>query len=786
MPPPRRARVASGAVLLGLLLPLLVLVGAAPASAADSRDFSAGALIADSKFFDGDAMTPIQVWNFIDAVNPGCAAGEVCLENYRETTSNKAANPMCDAYVGGSFESAARIIAKVGKACGISQKAILVILQKEQSLVTNSNPSDRSFWYAMGAGCPDSTGCTTPNTGLFEQVYYGSYLLKRYTMPPGTGAGTDYPLDYGSRYPVGKSTNILFNPKTSCGSAPVYVTNQATHALYIYTPYQPNAAALQNLYGTGNSCSAYGNRNFWRMYTDWFGSTGAIGEQAIAVLHGSEGGTTGWLGSPVGDIQRSDAGGGGLWQQFDGGIVTWTEATAAQYIKYPYDAAWLRYDGPDGDLKWPTANTATTTDAGGGLLQSFQGGILAKASGKGTVPVTGGLTVALKAWGGIGGPLGWPTATRYIDETSGAVAQKFQGGIVFHNGSRHGYVATTFVDTYQSYRNVAGYIGWSTGHETASDVGNGGTFQAFSNGMIAKSNEFGLHTTFGWLNSAFTSLGGINSLGWPTTDRYVDPTSGLWAQEFEAGTIFHSGTAYALVGAPLRSTVDALGGLTGKVGWPVTAPATTEDSTWQDFTKMLLATKGDGDVLAVYGGLRVALRDAGGLDGNLGWPTTNRYWDSSTSTVAQEFEDAAVLHNGRQYGIVGIKLLDLARARGVINGRLGWPTTPVYSTSASGGGEVQGFQYGILVWSTDSGAVYIPRQIWSTHKKAGGVRGPLGWPTNSPTWNGKTKTIHQDFAGGSVDWTAAGGGVVTLKAAPEPEATPEPSASPSPLATEPS
>jgi len=49
--------------------------------------------------------------------------------------------------------------------------------------------------------------------------------------------------------------------------------NAATAALYNYTPYQPNKAALDNLYGSGNSCSAYGNRNFWRMYNDWFGPT---------------------------------------------------------------------------------------------------------------------------------------------------------------------------------------------------------------------------------------------------------------------------------------------------------------------------------------------------------------------------------------------------------------------------------------------------------------------------------------------------------------------------------
>ena len=53
----------------------------------------------------------------------------------------------------------------------------------------------------------------------------------------------------------------------------MYIQNQATANLYIYTPYQPNAAALNNLFGSGDGCSAYGNRNFWRLFSDWFGST---------------------------------------------------------------------------------------------------------------------------------------------------------------------------------------------------------------------------------------------------------------------------------------------------------------------------------------------------------------------------------------------------------------------------------------------------------------------------------------------------------------------------------
>jgi hypothetical protein len=67
--------------------------------------------------------------------------------------------------------------------------------------------------------------------------------------------------------------NIRYNPNAACGTSPVYIQNQATVNLYNYTPYQPNAAALAAGYGTGNACSAYGNRNFWNFFTDWFGPT---------------------------------------------------------------------------------------------------------------------------------------------------------------------------------------------------------------------------------------------------------------------------------------------------------------------------------------------------------------------------------------------------------------------------------------------------------------------------------------------------------------------------------
>jgi hypothetical protein len=52
----------------------------------------------------------------------------------------------------------------------------------------------------------------------------------------------------------------------------VFIENRATALLYIYTPYQPNAAALRAGTGEGNACSSYGNRNFSIIYANWFGN----------------------------------------------------------------------------------------------------------------------------------------------------------------------------------------------------------------------------------------------------------------------------------------------------------------------------------------------------------------------------------------------------------------------------------------------------------------------------------------------------------------------------------
>ncbi len=234
------------------------------ASAATAASFDPGNIISDVNFYNGSAMSSSSVQSFLNSVAPNCkqaSGGPACLKNFSQNMSGIAAvSGRCSA-INGGVKSAATVIAQVGAACGISQKVLLVLLQKEQGIVTTNSPTSYMYLHATGFACPDTAPCDPKYYGFGQQVYAAALQFKRYQASPTSWA-----------YQAGRNNSILYNPNAACGRKTVYIKNQATAGLYIYTPYTPNAAAMSNLYGTGDGCSAYGNRNFWRMYTDWFGS----------------------------------------------------------------------------------------------------------------------------------------------------------------------------------------------------------------------------------------------------------------------------------------------------------------------------------------------------------------------------------------------------------------------------------------------------------------------------------------------------------------------------------
>lgn len=272
--------------------------------AIEPSEFNAGYLIDDSVFYNSDTMTVEEIQNFLDAKSPACdmwgtglitgrtypdgtkvAAGTtraeysrvmrekysrtqyhdppyVCINKYYENPETHETLYETQGIATTGMKSAAQIIYDVAQEYSINPQVLLVMIKKE-SLVWGDNwPLKYEYNTVMGYGCPDNAPCNEAYYGFYNQVQKAAWQLKYYR---------EHPNSY--RYKPGVVNNIQYHPNISCGTKQVYLENISTASLYIYTPYTPNDTALRSYPGTGDSCSSYGNRNFYMFFREWFGST---------------------------------------------------------------------------------------------------------------------------------------------------------------------------------------------------------------------------------------------------------------------------------------------------------------------------------------------------------------------------------------------------------------------------------------------------------------------------------------------------------------------------------
>jgi len=278
-----RRIVRSGSLAAFVLLATFSMSGitAIPVSAVSGGDWQAGRIIDDAVFYNKSAMNTEQIQQFLNAKVPVCdnwgtqsyagttrrayseARGVtfplVCVKDYQENPSTHA-NNLNGSPVPSGAKSAASIIWEAAQEYNINPQVLIVLLQKEQGIITDDWPWPIQYKSATGYGCPDTAPCDSEYYGFYNQVKNAARQFRLYANNPNSYNHVPY-----------QNNNVRFNPTASCGTSSVYIQNQATASLYNYTPYQPNQAALNNLYGTGDGCSAYGNRNFWTYFNDWFG-----------------------------------------------------------------------------------------------------------------------------------------------------------------------------------------------------------------------------------------------------------------------------------------------------------------------------------------------------------------------------------------------------------------------------------------------------------------------------------------------------------------------------------
>lgn len=234
--------------------------------------FNPNKIIDDTVFADtqtfGDA-TGIQ--KFLESKNSVLAnTSPDFLQKLKEPTITMLKQTLEDPHPNlGRLRSAAELIWDSSQSSGLNPQVIIVKLQKEQGLITNhQNDSpeklQRALDFALGFGCPDSTGC---KDSLFPGFYFQLFgnldaggnryvgaaksLMKSFNTEGGRGPSVN-----GAPAKVGDIItldNTLGGYDGVAASQSIQIANKATAALYRYTPHIYN-----------------GNYNFWKYFNEWF------------------------------------------------------------------------------------------------------------------------------------------------------------------------------------------------------------------------------------------------------------------------------------------------------------------------------------------------------------------------------------------------------------------------------------------------------------------------------------------------------------------------------------
>lgn len=220
-------------LLLPFIFTLIFLASPMVAKAA----FNPNHIISDAEILDYDSMSLSDIKTFLTS------KGGYIANNYFENPNN------------GKRMTGAEIIYEIATTNKINPKFLIVLLQKEQSLIEEKSPKQSQLDWATGYGCPDGGGCDSRWKGLYKQINSASLQFMYYM----DGCQEKNSLTYNPylnkcSYVPGK-TYVFKNPYSTLKQETTTVTpsNKATCGLYIYTPHVYN-----------------GNYNFFKLWQKYF------------------------------------------------------------------------------------------------------------------------------------------------------------------------------------------------------------------------------------------------------------------------------------------------------------------------------------------------------------------------------------------------------------------------------------------------------------------------------------------------------------------------------------
>ena len=292
----------------------------------------------------------------------------------------------------------------------------------------------------------------------------------------------------------------------------------------------------------------------------------------------------------------------------------------------------------------------------------------------------------------------------------------------------------------------------------------GGKYQDFQYGSILWSSATGAQVSLnGAIRTAYQQSGfETGPLGFPTSGEVTIP--GGRYQNFAKGAILWSsatGAQLSLNGA-IRTAYQKSGFETGPLGFPTSGEVTIRGGKYQNFAKgAILWSSATGAQVSLNGPIRDAYQKSGFEGGPLGFPTSGEV--ASAGGKYQNFANGTIYWTaatGAQLSLKGT-IRDAYKKAGQQSGALGFPRSPEVTIK---GGAFQDFQKGSILWSSATGAqVSLNGPIRDAYQKSGFEGGPLGFPTSGEVASAGGK--YQNFANGTIYWTAATGAQLSLKGA---------------------
>lgn len=443
---------------------------------------------------------------------------------------------------------------------------------------------------------------------------------------------------------------------------------------------------------------------------------------------------------------------GGAQQSFKNGIIIWAPGYGAYALTGAIRSGYSAQNAQNGPLGYPTSGEQT--GGKGGVYQNFEGGVMYWSAATGArMSQNGEIRQAFARQGYEHGSLGYPT-TDYLAIPGGGKFQNFQGGSIMWLPGVGAYISKQgpIRDAYANQGYQTGKLGYPVSDEYSVA---GGLIQDYQGGRLIWSGSHGTRTISGSIGYSYMASGGPRGpMGFPSENE-VTLKAGA-SQRFQYGTIYWSpGTGpVPLPDGVLADEYRKQGGVNGKLGQPVSAQSSVAGGLVQEFQGGRLTWSPQTPAVVVVGSIGHVYASTGGPSGPYGFPIGAE--TGLPQGAVQQFQKG-VFYWSAATGAQPIKngsVLDVYRKQGSEKGKLGYPTGP--ETALANGGVYQSFQGGAIYWSAATGTHLNMGSVRAAYAATGYEQGFLGMPTSGEVGI-KEGGVYQSFQGGAIYWSPTTG-----------------------------